>query len=369
VVTVTTSRRTGVIGAAAVLAGLLVTAAVVGCGTAEGPEPAADSPRRSSAAPTRAGTPWASPTTADPSRPARPSAAPSSTAPVEPVSLPAYFDRDFDGGGLRFGQVRERTASYTSYDVTYRSERWRISGVLNVPRGEGPFPAVVLAHGWIDRDAYVRGQGMTRERGYLADSGYIALHVDYRNHAESDRDPGLVRNFYYGYAVDVINAVNALRSSDRVPVAGDRVAVMGRSMGGSVVYQVLEMAPDLVSAGVAYAPQSSLEADNYRTWGGPGTGYLEPVVRENGLPRENPRFWREASTRTYLDRIQVPVLIQQGGFDDQCDPVWARQTVRAMQAVGVDVTLRWYPREGHAFGPRFDLSMRRTVAFLDRQLT
>ena len=93
--------------------------------------------------------------------------------------------------------MRERTAAYTSYDVTYRSrsttdrgeESYRISGVLNVPTGRGPFPAVVLAHGYIDPAFYVRGQGMTRERGYLASRGYVALHVDYRNHAESDDDP------------------------------------------------------------------------------------------------------------------------------------------------------------------------------------
>ena len=103
------------------------------------------------------------------------------------------------GDRLRLGAVREQTAEYTSYDVTYRSrsttgrprgeESYRISGVLNVPTGRGPFPAVVLAHGYIDPAFYVRGQGMTRERGYLASRGYVALHVDYRNHAESDDDP------------------------------------------------------------------------------------------------------------------------------------------------------------------------------------
>lgn len=53
-------------------------------------------------------------------------------------------------------RVRERTDLYTSYDVTYRTrsttgpeqggeESYTISGVLNVPTGPGPFPAVVLA--------------------------------------------------------------------------------------------------------------------------------------------------------------------------------------------------------------------------------
>ena len=58
---------------------------------------------------------------------------------------------------LCLGAVRERTATYTSYDVTFRSTTagagtapLRISGVLNVPTGRGPqggqgWPAVVLA--------------------------------------------------------------------------------------------------------------------------------------------------------------------------------------------------------------------------------
>lgn len=104
-------------------------------------------------------------------------------------SLADYFDQLPVTSGLRLGRVREHASAYTSYDVSYRVDGLQITGVLNVPRGPGPFPAVVLAHGWIDRDIYDRGQGMTRERGYLAELGYVALHVDYRNHAESEDDP------------------------------------------------------------------------------------------------------------------------------------------------------------------------------------
>ena len=106
-----------------------------------------------------------------------------------PVSLPAYFEREPDGGDLRLGTVRERTAAYTSYDASYRSGHLRVTGVLNIPTGKGPFPAVVLAHGYIDPAIYVSGQGMTRERGYLATQGFVAFHVDYRNHAGLRRRP------------------------------------------------------------------------------------------------------------------------------------------------------------------------------------
>ena len=118
-----------------------------------------------------------------------------------------------------------------------------------MPTGSGPFPAVVLAHGYIDPAIYVRGQGMPRERRQLAAAGFIALHVDYRNHAASDDDPALQRTARLGYSVDVLNAVNALRATDDLPVDDDRIALMGRSMGGGVVYRALEMAPGLVDAG------------------------------------------------------------------------------------------------------------------------
>ena len=38
-----------------------------------------------------------------------------------PISLAALAQADLTGGGLRLGAVRERTATYTSYDVTFRS--------------------------------------------------------------------------------------------------------------------------------------------------------------------------------------------------------------------------------------------------------
>jgi dipeptidyl aminopeptidase/acylaminoacyl peptidase len=334
----------------------LATSLLLGCGVADPPP----------SAPAQAPAPAPAPTTSTPSTTPAPSTPPTDPPPsTDPAALTTYFDRSFNGGDLRIGGVREQTPRFTSYDVTYRSGRFTISGVLNVPTGRGPFPVVVLAHGWIDRDDYVRGQGMTRERGFLADNGFVAFHVDYRNHAESDDDPRLERSLYLGYAVDVINAVQALRASPEVPVDDDRVGVMGRSMGGVAVYQVLEMVPHLVDAGIAFAPQSSRETENYHHW---TPSVYDAVRAARGSPEQDPQFWREASTRTYFDRIEVPVLIHQGGMDEQCRPIWARQTARAMRRAGVDVTLHWYADERHAFGPQFDLAMRRTVTFLNQHL-
>jgi dipeptidyl aminopeptidase/acylaminoacyl peptidase len=280
------------------------------------------------------------------------------------------------GDRLRLGAVRERTAAYTSYDVTYRAtttddrgtRRFTISGVLNVPTGRGPFPAVVLAHGYIDPRFYVRGQGMTRERGVLASRGYVALHVDYRGHAESTDDPRSDRDLRLGYSADVIAAVKALRAARGVPVDDDRVALMGRSMGGGVVMKALVAEPGLVQAASLWASVSSLEGENFNQFIRPdGDAREEAIVQAHGLPEQRPAFWRAASARPYLDEITEPVLLVHGRYDDTCPPRWAQATHQAMQRAGVRSTLAWYD-DGHAFGPAFTAGMDRTIRYFDEQL-
>lgn len=268
--------------------------------------------------------------------------------------------------------MRERTAAYTSYDVTYRAttgpRSFTISGVLNVPTGPGPFPAVVLAHGYIDPAFYVRGQGMTRERGVFASRGYVALHVDYRGHAESTDDPRSDRDLRLGYSADVIAAVKALRASPDVPVDDDRIALMGRSMGGGVVMKALIAEPGLVRATSLWASVSSLEGENFDHFiRRDGDSRAAAIVRAHGLPEDRPAFWRAASARPYLSAITEPVLIVHGRVDDTCPPRWARATQAAMQRAGVDSTLEWYD-DGHVFGPAFNSAMDRTIRYFDNQL-
>ena len=346
-----------------VVAGVMALALTACTSNGSAPEPESAAPG------TPAGSPSSGTGAVGPSGQPSPSASP--PRPPRSVSLPALFEKEYDGRGLRRGAVLARTDAYTAYAVTYRSGDLRISGVLDVPRGRGPFPALVLAHGYIDPAFYATGQGLRREQDWLARAGYVVLHTDYRNHAGSSTDPAADRRMRLGYTVDVVNAVHALRRSDRVPVDDDRIGLLGRSMGGGVIYNVLVAQPGLVDAAVVFAPVSSRASDNFDRWirDDPGRGALSDfVLRRYGEPRDNPRFWREVSPRTYFDRVTEPVLIHHGTADDTCPPRWSRATLRAMQQAGVDVRLRTYPGEPHAFIADWPLSMRRSVAFLRRHL-
>ncbi|MDF9716077.1 alpha/beta fold hydrolase [Nocardioides sp. ChNu-99] len=272
------------------------------------------------------------------------------------------------GGPLQ--RVRETAAEgpYRRFEVTYDSSGTTVSGVLLVPEGAGPFPAVVLAHGYIEPSAYVTGQGMRREQDRLARAGYVVLHTDYRGHAASSPASDLDRESRLGYTRDVVNAV---RSLEREPVVdAARTAVVGRSMGGAVAYNVLVAQPGLVDAAVVFAPVSSDFVDNYERWAVPERAeVVERLTAGVGTPAENPAFYAGLSARTYADRITEPVLIHHGTADDTCPVVWSEETQAAFTAAGVDSTLLTYPGEGHAFGPQFEVSMERTIAFLGEHLT
>lgn len=364
-------------GLAVVAASLATLLVLTGCSSGSGqPEPPESAESSSTSSPDE------SPSESPSESPASPTKQPAKqprekpTEPPHPVSMAALSAGEHTGDRLRLGAVRERTAAYTSYDVTYRAtttddrgtRRFTISGVLNVPTGRGPFPAVVLAHGYIDPAVYVRGQGMTRERGVLAGRGYVALHVDYRGHAESTDDPRSDRDLRLGYSADVIAAVKALRAARGVPVDDDRVALMGRSMGGGVVMKALVAEPGLVQAASLWASVSSLEGENFNQFIRlDGDAREEAIVQAHGLPEQRPAFWRAASARPYLDEITEPVLLVHGRYDDTCPPRWAQATQQAMQRAGVRSTLAWYD-DGHAFGPAFFAGMDRTIRYFDEQL-
>ena len=332
---------------------------VLGCTTqtAEAPAPQAREPATQEATPS----PTVTPTSPSTSR----------ERSAYPVSLPAMMQRKYDGRGLRLRDVILRTDAYTRYYVTYRSDGLRISGIMNVPDGKGPFPVLVLNHGYIDPADYVNGQGLSREQDYLARAGYVVLHTDYRGHAGSQDAPATERRLRLGYTADVINAVRAIRRSDLPYLDKDRVGLLGRSMGGGVTYNALVVRPDLVDAAVVYAPVSSNTVDNFERWirGEPDRRALSAAIIDRyGAPERNAEFWRGVSPRTYFDRVEAPILVHHGTADASCPIRWSRRTVAALERAGKDVRMYIYPGEPHAFIADWELSMQRSVRFLDRNL-
>jgi dipeptidyl aminopeptidase/acylaminoacyl peptidase len=293
--------------------------------------------------------------------------APAHAAPVDPTS-PAAITHTYDGRDLRIRKDLGTYSAYTRHAITYKSGDLTISGIMNKPRGEGPFPVVVLAHGYIDPKVYVTGQGFRREQDWLARNGYVALHIDYRNHASSDKDPQADLSMRLGYAEDVINAGLAVRESTLPFIDTNRLALLGRSMGGGVAFQALVIKPGVYDAAITYAATSSDTVDNFNKWQRYDSALGKRIIAQYGSPEKEPEFWRAMSARNYFSRVTEPILMFHGTNDESCAISWARATDAALTRAGKDATLVEYKGAGHYFyGPWTD-SIKRVGRFLDKHL-
>lgn len=336
--------------------------AVAGCSTPA--SPAQPTPSQQGTAP-----PLTPPAQAAGPSVAGPTAAPAVLPPVrhEP-SLPALMGRTYAGRAPERLRTMATTAAYTKYAVRYPSGQLTVSGVLYVPSDPGPSSGIVLNHGYIEPSRYRTGQGMAPEQEFLAERGFVVLHTDYRGHATSSPAGPTDHELRLGYAEDALHAAAALRAMPEVDAG--RVAMFGRSMGGGVTLNALVIAPELVRAAVVWASVSSAFVDNVRQF----TARFRPETvaalesRFGALTGEN-TFYADLSSRSFFDRIRVPVLIEHGTADETCPIEWSRQSHALMQESGVDVQLTERPGEGHAYARLWTRAMEETYAFLRRQLT
>lgn len=286
----------------------------------------------------------------------------------DPVSLPALMQTEITGTDLVIGDAIDSNANYTRHPVTYKANEFTISGIMNIPKGDGPFPTLVLGHGYIDTDIYTSGRGLIREQAYLANQGYIVLHTDYRNHAGSDDDPNNDTNLRLGYTIDVIAAARALRDSGLPQVDTQKIGYLGRSMGGGIGYNVATVAPNEFDAIVLYAPVSANYVDNFNKWGRNMPAVGNPIIERFGSPEDTPDFWAGISAENYFDKIDDPIMIHHGTADSICKLAWSERAVSQMQALDKDVTLHIYEGEQHAFEPQLELSLQRSVEFFKQNL-
>ena len=313
---------------------------------------------------------------------------------IFPYTIRGLCQHDFQNGKIHIrSTLDDENQFYTSYLIDYPSDGLTITGVMQVPVGEGPFPVIVMNHGFFSRSVYRSGDGTDRASPYLAEHGYITLASDYRSWGESDIGASF---FYSGLVIDVINLIRAIPS---IPEADPkRVGIWGHSMGGGVTMKVLtvlagqdENTKTDIKAAVLYSPVSADDADIIDRWGMGCFGDIaegEQIVGCNSsdvipidLPRNLQDAYRfaasdsdtlkEVSPFYHLDLINVPIQIhygtEDGKFISGTPPEWSVKLTQGLRDAGKQVELLQYEGEAHSFigQPWFDF-MGRTLRFFDK---
>jgi dienelactone hydrolase len=137
--------------------------------------------------------------------------------------------------------------SFTAVDVTFGDDAWKLPGTLTMPKGDGPFPALVLVHGSgpNDRDESVGGAKVFRDLAEgLASRGIAVLRYEKRTR-QYPQQCAADANFTVNQetAEDAARATALLRTRARIDPA--RVFVLGHSMGGYLAPRILKRDPKI----------------------------------------------------------------------------------------------------------------------------
>lgn len=131
--------------------------------------------------------------------------------------------------------------------ITFHSECEEVHGTLRVPRGDGPFPAAVLLHGYGSfRDELT---GYVELAALLARNGIASLRFDFRGCGESGL-PGRLHP-HDEWVEDAMSAISYLESVR--DISSKRIGVVGMSVGGGVSVQTAAL-DERVCCAVALAP-------------------------------------------------------------------------------------------------------------------
>jgi len=294
-------------------------------------------------------------------------AAPPPATP-DPVSIAALRGMIRWGNDLAIQRTVASTSAYTQYAITYRSGNLTISGQMYVPAGNGPFPVMIMNHGYIPASQYTSGEDSHRESPFVASNGFVAIHPDFRNYAGSDTDEDATANLTaFGWADDSLNLVDAVKHSNLPFLDKNRIGVWGHSNGGQVgMMDYVEQQQDDIKAFVLFAPTSSNMVDNFNRWMRPSADQAGQIEARHGLPETNPSFFQALSVGPAFKQAATkgPVLLFHGNADTNTPYQWSVQTAALMKEAGVDITFVTVPGENHLFS---DAAWRGDVAsqFLD----
>jgi len=320
---------------------------------------------------------------------------------VIPYTIDGLRQHEYQSGKIHIRSTLSVTEKFTGYLIDYPSDGLTITGVMQIPLGDGPFPVIIMNHGFFARSVFNSGDGTDRSSAFLAEHGYITLASDYRSWGESDIGNSF---FYSGLVIDVINLLNAVPSIPQADPA--RVGMWGHSMGGGITMKALTVIggraaqsgsagriEHTIKAAVLYSTVSADMVDVINRWGMGCFGDIaegELIVGCNSsdvilldLPLNAQDAYRFAASDAdtlkkispiyHLDQVTTPIQIHYGTEDGKtlkgAPPEWSVKLTQELRDAGKYAEMYQYEGQGHSFigQPWFDF-MIRVLRFFDRYL-
>ncbi|HSF82199.1 MAG TPA: alpha/beta fold hydrolase [Anaerolineales bacterium] len=238
-------------------------------------------------------------------------------------------------------------------EVSFRNETQDLdlAGMLFVPDGDGPFPAVVIIHG--SKASRRDSNWYLTLSSYMQKNGVAVLLPDKRGCEKSEGD--WYRSSLEDLATDTLAAIDFMKSQEIVEVS--QLGIIGMSQGGVIAPVVASQSSDLdfvinmVGHSVTMHEQL-IHDENFvaREMGLlPGISnmysYVATFVYENFTAKE---WWEAVGNFTplpYWQKVNIPALVLLGSEDHNVPSEESKARIEALDKDNIRVIM--YEGSGH----------------------
>jgi len=294
------------------------------------------------------------------------------TQPPSPYKPPDYADQ----------------TSFTEQEVEFGVKGWKLPGVLSLPKGEGPFPAVVLVHGSgpNDRDESVLANKPFKDLAWgLASNKTAVLRYDKRTKVHGQKmvsQKDLPLTVYEETIEDALHGAELLRRNKNINPK--KIFILGHSLGGTLVPRIAPLDSDtagfIIMAGATrpledlsleqvkyiFMLDGKLSAEEEKTLKETKTEVQKiKDLKQTDLKQKKekilgayPEYWlnlKGYNPAEAAQSINRPLLILQGGRDYQVTQKDFENWEKALSS-RENVTFKLYPLLNHLFIPGKGLS-------------
>lgn len=249
-----------------------------------------------------------------------------------------------DQQGLPSGYIVEKKSCYEDeqieiFDIIYMSDGLKVKGFLAQPKELGTYPAVIWNRGG-NRDFSLLEPTTLK---IYAMNGYVAIGSQYRGNGGGEGK----EEFGGADVNDVLNLIPALKSLLNVDI--DRIGMVGYSRGGMMTYialkeQTLRGTSDIKAACTVGGVTDLFMLAEERP-GAMLNDVMIPLI--GGSPSQMPEKYEARSATYWADKINVPLLIQQGEADDRVSLEQAQKLAAELEKHGKVCELITYPDGDH----------------------
>lgn len=287
--------------------------------------------------------------------------------PLERYCFEALRQREGQISNIELGEIVYENDDFVSQVFFFKSEGRRVSGLINLPKGKGPFPVIVMLRGWVDPEIYQTGVGTSRAGEVLAENGFITLAPDFLGYGQSDDPPDDVWEERFLKPVAVFDLLVSIKSINQANA--DKVGIWAHSNGGMIALSVLEITGQVYPT-TLWAPVSKpfpydilYYTDEYDDYG--------QLLRAKLAQFEADYDVFKYSWTSYLDWLNKDLKIQvhQGGLDDAVPIRWTNDLNDLIRSLDIDIVYYTYPQADHNMRDSWQTVIQRDINFFKQTLT